>query len=305
MNQTYYQIQLLNVSNSLEERVSDLCFEFGALGVSEKIQLSPETDPERPDQPIIIKTPTKNFDVYFEAKPINDFYEKIFGFVKKDQVVGAEFENKDWLEEWKKGYHAFSLIHNIWVVPSWEKAPENVDAIYIDPGMAFGTGTHQTTQLCAELMYPLLKEKLDSKKINSMIDVGTGTAILAMLAAKMGVQEVLGTEIDTESVVTANENLAINKLVSIKVIEAELSKVEGQYDLVVSNIIDGVLLDLKPDLLRLSKPNSFFVLSGILEERDDHFITEFLKDTTLKVEKRIQKDEWIGYLLAGHLSKDS
>ncbi len=293
MNQTYYQIQLLNVSNSLEERISDLCFEFGALGVSEKIPLSDETDPDRPDQPILLKTPFKNFDVYFESKPQTDFYEKIFGFVKKEQVVGAEFENKDWLEEWKKGYHAFSLIHNIWVVPSWEKSPENIDPIFIDPGMAFGTGTHQTTQLCAEIMYPLLAEK----NICSMIDVGTGTAILSMLAAKMGVQEILGTEIDTESVVTANENLNINKFNSIKVIETELRDVQGSYDLIVSNIIDGVLLDLKPDLLRLSKPNTSFVLSGILVERDAAFIDEFLKDTTLKIEKRIQKDEWIGYLL--------
>lgn len=285
----YYRLQFLNIPLALEERLHSICFDFGALGISENIPLDPKTL----DQPIFEKITDKAFDVFFESEPSPAFFETILKILAPHQIRGASEENKDWLAEWKKGYHAFKLVGEHWIVPSWETPPAGVTPIFIDPGMAFGTGTHQTTQLCAELLY----QTLSTKMAESLIDVGTGTAILAMLARRLGVNHILGTEIDAESVVTANENLKINKIEDIEIRESDLDRVQGHYDIVVANIIDGVLLDLKSDLLRLLNPNGRMVLSGILEERDNQFIPSFLENTSLKIIQRIRRDEWVAYLL--------
>ncbi len=286
---TYYRLQLLQIPPALEERLNDICFGFKALGISENIPLDPKTL----DEPIFQKATTKSLDVFFEKQPEPDFFNEILKILSPHQVRGGSEENKDWLSEWKKGYHAFKLIGEYWIVPSWEMAPVGVKPIYIDPGMAFGTGTHQTTQLCAELIY----QTLHTRDARSLIDVGTGTAILSMLARNLGVKSVLGTEIDAESVVTANENLKINKIDGVIVREINLNKIDEYFDVVVANIIDGVLLDLKSDLLRILNSKGRMILSGILEERDTQFIAEFLKDTNLKVIQRIHQDEWVAYLL--------
>jgi ribosomal protein L11 methyltransferase len=129
-----------------------------------------------------------------------------------------------------------------------------------------------------------------------LIDVGTGTGILAFVASKMGVSNIMGTDNDPEAVRVAKENAAINK-VEIRLTDKDLNMIPEKFDVVVANIIDGVLLKLKELLLQKRNPGGSFILSGIIIENDAEFIEDFLKGTDLQVIERIQRNEWVGYLL--------
>jgi ribosomal protein L11 methyltransferase len=207
-----------------------------------------------------------------------------------------EEENKDWLEEWKKGFKPFKLVGDFWVVPSWlQPPPECKHAIYIDPGMAFGTGTHATTQMMAFFIHKLAEKNKNEIGNWAMLDVGTGTAILAMLAQMSGMGHVVGIEIDPEARRVARENIKLNKLPQIEIPESLIEDVRVQYDVVVANIIDGVLINIKKDLMRVLRPGGHMLLTGILEERDNHFFEKFLEGSGLTVIRRLEKDEWVGY----------
>jgi len=257
------------------------------MGVAETLDIDKKVYTE----PKIIEKSHVNLEAYFYENP-KALIQTIESRYPEMEVVSETQENKDWMEEWKKGFHAFKLYDKFWIVPSWEKAPENVEPIFIDPGMAFGTGTHETTQICSELIY----KDLQASSVKSLIDVGTGTGILAFVAYKMGVQNVMGTDNDPEAIRVAKENADINK-VERRLTENDLNMIPEKFDVVVANIIDGVLLKLKELLLNKRNPGGSFILSGIIIENDAEFIEGFLKDTDLKVIERIQKGEWVGYLL--------
>ncbi len=284
---TFIKLSILNVRKDLEEVISSLCFDFDAMGVSETLDFDKKVYPE----PKIIEKSHLNLEAYFYEIP-TALVQTLEQRYPEMEVVVESQENKDWMEEWKKGFHAFKLYDKFWIVPSWEKAPEGVEPIFIDPGMAFGTGTHETTQICSELIY----KDLQSNDIKSLIDVGTGTGILAFVAYKMGVLNVMGTDNDREAIRVAKENADINK-VEMRLTEKDLNMIPEKFDVVVANIIDGVLLKLKELLLQKRNPGGSFILSGIIIENDAEFIEGFLKDTDLKVIERIQKGEWVGYLL--------
>lgn len=289
---TFIKLSILNVRKDLEDVISSLCFDFDAMGVSETLDFDKKVYPE----PKIIEKSHINLEAYFYENP-KALVQTLEQRYPEMEVVVESQENKDWMEEWKKGFHAFKLYDKFWIVPSWETAPADVEPIYIDPGMAFGTGTHETTQICSELIFKALQTKdLQSSKVESLIDVGTGTGILAFVAHKMGVQNVMGTDNDPEAIRVAKENADINK-VEMRLTEKDLNMIPGKFDVVVANIIDGVLLKLKELLLHKRNPGGSFILSGIIIENDAEFIEGFLKDTDLKVIERIQKGEWVGYLL--------
>src|SRR5690606_14857175 len=122
--------------------------------------------------------------------------------------------------------------------------------IYIDPGMAFGTGTHATTKMAAYFVQKLGSQFKKDLKGKSLLDVGTGTAILAMLASHEGVERILGLEIDPEARRVARENIVLNKLTNVEISDKPLEETGEKFDFVVANIIDGVLIQLKDALLR-------------------------------------------------------
>jgi ribosomal protein L11 methyltransferase len=256
--------------------------------VAENLEFNSKVYPE----PEIIERNFKNLDAYFEVEPAEliTLIGKKYPNIKVQSLLQPQ---KDWLAEWKKGFHAFQIYDRFWVVPSWEKAPADVEPIFIDPGMAFGTGTHETTQICSELIF----KSISQQKIESMIDVGTGTGILAFMGYKMGVPLVLGTDNDPEAIRVAQENAAINK-VQMELSIKDLPQIPQKFDLVVANIIDGVLLKMKQNLIQKINPNGKIILSGIIIENDKEFIDDFLKDSGLRIIERIQKGEWVGYLLA-------
>lgn len=287
----YFRLQLNHVPSSKEDWVSQFCFDHGCSGISETLDFRQTSDHYQPET---LSKDKINLDVYFESKPSEDFLILLQNELPQVRTTFIEEEIKDWLAEWKKGFESFPLVDTVWVVPSWKQPPVEADRVlHIDPGMAFGTGTHATTQLASQFLYELLKKNPQ----NHLIDVGTGSGLLSFLASQLGVQNIQATEIDEMACMVAKENAKRNSCSHIEFIQTgSLTQFTKAYDVVVANIIDGVLLDLKEDLKRLTRPLGYLVLTGILEERDQAFRQKF-DFNSFEVLQRSQKEEWIGYLL--------
>lgn len=287
----YIVLNLKGVRDSDEESLNDLVFSFGAQGISEVLsyrQTSQSFEPET------ISTPFHDINVYFLETPHPDLLQTLrteFGDVKYEI---REEEEKDWLEEWKKGFEPFPLASDLWIIPRWWKNPpeEASKKILMEPGMAFGTGTHATTQLAAEFL-----SQLDLKNI-SLLDVGTGTGVLAMAAALQGASRILGTEIDSQARLVAKENLRLNGLENIEILEEQIESINEKFGVVVANIIDGILLDLKFSLMDRVAGGGDLILTGILLEREPDFVAEFNWSAHLfTIVERREKEGWVGYHL--------
>jgi ribosomal protein L11 methyltransferase len=290
---SYFRVRLSYVSNLLEDEVTAHSFEHGATGVTEALAY---IQPDLTYDPDLVPVKNHDLDVFFMEKPTEDFFTGITGLDQNIKWSVFEEENKDWLEEWKKGFIPFQLIGPFWIIPSWlQPPPECVHPIYIDPGMAFGTGTHATTKMASYFVHKLSETYKKNIPNWTLLDVGTGTAILAMLALKSGFGLVSGIEIDPEARRVAKENVRLNKMTEIDISDALLEEVHSEYDVVIANIIDGVLINIKKDLLRVLKPGGFLFLTGILTERDNLFFEKFIEASNLKVIRRLEKEEWVGY----------
>jgi len=278
----------------MEDIVTGHSFECGASGVTEALAFS---QPDLTYDPDILKVRAHDLDVYFQERPGCEFFDKLLEWVPRLKWEIVEEENKDWLAEWKKGFNPFSLVGPYWIVPSWHQAPpEARKPIFIDPGMAFGTGTHATTKMASYFVHKM-GQLVQPGKQYSLLDVGTGTAVLAMIARMEGVQRVLGVEIDPEARRVARENLQLNHLLDIEISDTPLEKIDETFDFVVANIIDGILIQLRDDLLQVLKPGGQIFLTGILLEREEEFFAEFIEKSNLKLVRRIEKDEWVGFWL--------
>lgn len=282
------------VPRSLENQVTEICFDHAALGLSEVLGF---TQPDLTYDPSLTPRALLELDVFFEKEPQSNFYTEVKSVSPTIQAQTFQEETKDWLAEWKKGFVPFKLIGPVWVVPSWlEKPAEVTKEIKIDPGMAFGTGTHATTKMASYFIHKLASEYESEINNWTLLDVGTGTAILAVLAEICNYGLITGVEIDAEARRKARENCELNQTKNIEITDRQLNEIKDQYDVVVANIIDGVLIKLKKDLIKSVKPNGHLFLTGILQERDNHFFDSFIDSSPeLKVIKRIQKDEWVGY----------
>ena len=287
---SYFRVRVRQISATMEDIITGLAFDHGATGVSEALTF---TQPNLTYEPEVLHPKTHDIDVFFAESPPADFFKDLTELDAKSSWLIFEEEHKDWLEEWKKGFVAFKLVQDIWVIPSWLTAPPEAKLpIYIDPGMAFGTGTHATTQLAAALIHKASRGK---EMPLSLIDVGTGTAILALLAEKLNFSPIVGVEIDPEARRVAKENIIKNNTKNIFIFDQQIEDLHEPYDVVVANIIDGVLIQLKDHLIRTTKIDGSLIVTGILKQHDDDFFENFTRKTGLKVLRRIEKDEWVGY----------
>ena len=290
----YYRVVLEGVPREKEDLLTLYCFELGASGVSENL---PFKQSVHSYQPRTVVTPYFDMQAYFEVEVPAAFFELVEE--KLPQVKTKVFQevNKDWMEEWKKGFEAFELVDGVWVVPSWLSVPDEAKVpLFIDPGMAFGTGTHATTKIAAQLLQSTLKE---GGLKQSLLDVGTGTGVLSILARRLGVEKVYATEIDEAAREVAKENVTKNQVDHIIVFDEQVEDLVDRCDLVVANIIDGVLVQLQDHLKRLCKPGGHMILTGILKERENSFRKKFgLNDETLFIQKaRIEEDDWVGFCI--------
>lgn len=198
-------------------------------------------------------------------------------------------DEEDWAESWKKSYKPFRLGSHIVIKPGWERFdPEPEDRIIeIDPGMAFGTGTHETTGMCVELIEEYVKPGM------KVIDIGTGTGILAIAAAHMGAKEVLATDLDPMAVKVAAENVEKNGFSGTITTRCGdlLEAVDETGDVVIANIIADVIKMLAAPVRAHIAPGGRFICSGIARERQDEVI-EALNAAGYKNLDVREKGEW-------------
>jgi ribosomal protein L11 methyltransferase len=179
------------------------------------------------------------------------------------EVTMEVLADQDWSESWKVHFKPFTIVPGLMIAPTWEQCNPTSDqqVIVMDPGMAFGTGHHETTRLCLEM----LSTAEAVTKGGTMLDVGTGTGILAMAAVLFGARQAVGIDNDPDAVKTAQENCRRNGLSGkIEISDLPLEDLESTFDLVVANIVHDVLLELSKDLGRVADGGSL-LLSGLID----------------------------------------
>lgn len=196
----------------------------------------------------------------------------------------------DWATAWKQYYHPTKVGRRLVVRPTWEAyAPaEDEVVIDLDPGMAFGTGTHETTRLCMQL----LEDCVDGN--TTMLDVGTGSGILAIAALKLGAATVTACDIDSTAVRVAAENAALNGVEGkIHILCGDLAQqVQGRFDVVCANIVADIIIRLAPDVPRFLKPDGVFLASGIIDEREQD-VRDALAGIGLAVTDARRQGGWV------------
>ena len=270
------------------DAVSDLLMRLGATG-TQIIDRNDLPDPDRPgrnwelmDRALLDAMPEDvQIKAWFsaeEAGRVTDTLRLELERLRAEDADGAfgaltlssgSIREEDWANEWKRYFKPFRVGRHLVVKPTWERwdaAPDDL-IIEIDPGMAFGTGTHETTALCIELIEAYYQQ-------GRLLDIGTGSGILAIAAALLGAKDVYAIDIDEDAVRVARENVEKNGFSkAITVEKGDLLKgVRGTYDFAVANILAPVICMLAAPLRKYLTPNGVFVCSGIIrEKRDDVF----------------------------------
>ena len=234
-------------------------------------------------------------DNRFVKSKLNIIYNNVNDISKDDENFMSEIytsrcSDKDWQDEWKKYFHTVNITENIVIKPSWDDYEEEDGEIVveIDPGLAFGTGTHETTSLCVEFLEKYSKGK------NNLLDVGCGSGILMLIAKKLGVHKVTGIDIDDKVERVVHENFEKNKIEdNYKVIIGNLvDDISEKYDLVVSNILVDVLIELLKNIEKTLEDGAVVIFSGILKEKEEMFLKETEKYNLKKIDRN-EKNNWV------------
>jgi len=213
-----------------------------------------------------------------------------FGFDKGEGIVTYHKVNEDdWANNWKQYYKPTKVGEHIVVKPTWEDYEEKPGEVVVelDPGMAFGTGTHETTRMCIKA----LEKKV--KKDTTVFDIGTGSGILSIAAAKLGAKHVVGVDLDPVAVESAKKNLEFNKVNNMEILYGDLMEVvEGKANIVVANILADIIMFLSEGVRAFIEDEGYFIASGILNTQRDK-VTDKLKALDFKIEEVMEDGEWI------------
>lgn len=231
-----------------------------------------------------INVPEKIEVIKAHLEHIKDFLD-----IGTGKISLLDIPEERWANEWKKYYKPVKLGKNIVIKPTWEEYPSTSELIIeMDPGMAFGTGTHETTAMCAELLEEYISDN------NLVIDIGTGSGILGIIASKMGAEKVVGVDIDPVAVRVANENIRTNDVEEI--MEAKsgnlIDVITDKGDIVVSNIIADVIIMLCDQVDQVIAEDGIWISSGIINSRKDD-VLEAMKANGWHVIKSMEQKEWI------------
>lgn len=207
------------------------------------------------------------------------------------QIETTPIPDQDWGESWKRFFRPVQVTSKFVVKPPWSstRLKRNQIPIDITPGMAFGTGIHATTKLCIRALEETLKNR-----VLTVLDVGTGSGILSIVAARLGAREVLGLDTDGEAAEMARENVGRNRVSDVvKIRKGSIGKIRTRFDLVVANIDLKSLKRMRWPLLRHLRSKGFLILSGILEEEGEKIRQYYLETGLLKWIEVTQEGEWI------------
>lgn len=213
-----------------------------------------------------------------------------FGIDKgKGLITATKVNEEDWENNWKKYYKPAKIGDRVVVKPIWEKYEPNSEEIVVelDPGMAFGTGTHETTRMCIKALEKYVKPE------STVFDIGTGSGILAITAAKLKAKEVIGVDLDPVAVKSATENVNYNNIDNIKILHGNLMEVvEGKADIVIANIIADVIIFLVEGVKEFIATGGRFISSGIIKDRKDDVVKK-LEESGFIVEEVNIDGEWV------------
>ena len=223
---------------------------------------------------------------------------KEFMDIGEGTISLSETEDLDWINNWKKYFHQF-MIDDILVVPSWEEVKEEDIKrliLHIDPGTAFGTGMHETTQLCIRQLRKYITPQ------TRLLDIGTGSGILSILSLKLGAKQAVGTDLDPCALEAVKENKLVNgilpdnfavilgNLISDKEVQDEVGY--ECYDIAVANILADVLVPLTPVVINHLKPGGIYITSGIIDKKEEE-VAEAVKQAGMEIVEITRQGEWV------------
>ena len=302
MNQTNYWELQIKINPDLEDIVSEFCFENLPC---EGVVLAEEAYKDLE----MISTTEGTLKVFLTEEPQN--LEKLLKSEREllksrglsdDELGSWEFvisnkPNEDWSKKWKEKWDITRVTDKIVIVPDWlsydDKASEVV--IRLEPGCAFGTGTHQTTQLCMKALEKYMK------KGDKVADIGMGSGILSICAKKFGASYVYGCDIDEDVIDVAKENARKNLHNDAESVCFELNtadKIQEKFDFVCANILHNVLSEIMGDLKNIMKSGALMSLSGILDEKKP-VVLEAIKRENLEIIEEIHQDQWTSFVVLG------
>ena len=242
--------------------------------------------------------------VYVREEAVLECVKKELAAIRQFMDIGEgtvavdETEDIDWINNWKQYFHQFT-IDDLLVIPSWEEVkPEDAEKkiLHIDPGTAFGTGMHETTQLCIRQ----IKKYLTSETV--LLDVGTGSGILGIISLMYGGKRVVGTDLDPCAVPAVKENLEANQIpaesfemmigniITDQTVQEKVGY--GCYDIVAANILADVLLPLTPVILNQLKPGGIYITSGIIDDKEE-VVRKAVEDAGLTILEVTYQGEWV------------
>ena len=290
----YYELKI-SINPNIEDIVSDICFSNFAC---EGVVLAEESYKDLE----MVSTTRGTLRIFLsdlENNPVEVLKTerellKTRGF--SDDELGSwdisidEKENQDWSKKWKEKWTVTHVSNKIAVVPSWltYQAKESEIIITLDPGCAFGTGTHQTTQLCLRAIEKYLKAG------DKMADIGTGSGILAICALKFGAKSAYGCDNDETVIEVCRKNAAINQVECAFELNTA-DKLKDKYDIVCANILHNVLAEIMADLKNIMNEGAKLILSGILNEKKD-IVLEALKEQNLTFIEELSQDQWVAII---------
>ncbi len=274
------------VSETQADPLSDAFMEVNAASVTfQDAQNQPIFEPELNTTPVWQHTKVIGlFDAEVDTQAIIKRLGQLMPEIPPHTYKIEPLEDKDWIRAWMDQFQPISFGQNLWVIPSWT-SPPNPHAInlFLDPGLAFGTGTHPTTALCLTWL-----DQHPPKGLH-VIDYGCGSGILALAAQKLQAASVTGTDIDPQAILASQQNAKRNQeQIEFKLVE---NFSPPPCDLLIANILAGPLKELAPEFNRLLKPGGTLVLSGLLANQADELIAHYhslgIELTTFQ-----QKEEW-------------
>jgi ribosomal protein L11 methyltransferase len=303
----------LVVDGELAEAVAEVLARFAPDGVViEATRIVPELNSEgRVEGPLRVAA---YLPMDARLEEVRQRLEEALWYLGRIQPLPeAEFkpvQQADWAEAWKQHYHPIAIGRRLMIVPAWLENPDPARvAIRIDPGMAFGTGTHPTTQLCLEIIEEALAAASLAARVN-VIDLGCGSGILSIAALKLGARHALGVDIEREAVDAARQNAAMNGVApSLELGQGSLAEIRsGNFSLqtahlVLANILAPILIRLLDEGLgALLEPGGQLVLSGILEEQAGDVLAAAIRNGLQLADRRQMKD-WVALVLGNAIGE--
>ena len=301
----------IHTTNEAVEPISNILHEAGASGVviedplelvkeredqfGEIYQLNPQ---DYPEEGVIVKAylPVNSF----LGETVDEIKEAVNNLILfnidigKNSVSVSEVNEEEWATAWKKYYHPVKISKRFTVVPTWEEyTPVSSDELIIelDPGMAFGTGTHPTTVMSIQGLERFVKRD------DVVIDVGTGSGVLSIAAAMLGAKKVTALDLDEVAVESAKMNIKLNKVHPVVDVFQNnlLEGIQVKADVIVANILAEVIVRFTDAAAQCLKPGGYFITAGIIQQKKDE-VKESIESAGFQIEETVQLEDWISFI---------